>query len=145
MSPPSLLDVDPTTPNTSSPEETLAIYCVDGKIDKLFSQNLCLLGKLFIDHKTIMYDLEPFLFYILVRTTTLANNHQVQEVIGFFSKEKSSPEFHTLSCILVFPQFQQKGYGRLLMEFSYELYKKQGLFTLYVSVCDCCLSNSYFI
>jgi ribosomal protein S18 acetylase RimI-like enzyme len=130
MSPPSL------HPNsTSTLDDTLTMYCVDGKIDKLFAQNLCLLGKLFIDHKTIMYDLEPFLFYVLVRSTRLANNNQVQEVIGFFSKEKSSPEFHTLSCILVFPQFQQKGYGRLLMEFSYELYKKQGLALLSKTSC----------
>ena len=67
-----------------------------------------------------MYDLEPFLLYVLVRQSA------VTEMIGFFSKEKVSPEFHTLSCILIFPQYQRKGYGRLLMEFSYELYKKQG-------------------
>jgi GNAT superfamily N-acetyltransferase len=94
---------------------------VDGKSNKLFAQNLCLLGKLFIDHKTIMYDLEPFLLYVLVRFDS-----GITEIIGFFSKEKVSPEFHNLSCILIFPQYQQKGYGRLLMEFSYEIYKKQG-------------------
>jgi ribosomal protein S18 acetylase RimI-like enzyme len=101
----------------------LSIHCLDGKNDKLYAQNLCLLGKLFIDHKTIMYDLEPFLLYVLFRTRS-SDNHS--ELIGFFSKERVSPEFHTLSCILIFPQHQQKGYGRLLMEFSYEIYKKQG-------------------
>ena len=32
---------------------------------KLFCQNLCLLDKLFLDHKTLYFDVEPFLFYVL--------------------------------------------------------------------------------
>lgn len=38
---------------------------VDGAKQKLYCQCLCLLAKLFIDHKTLYYDVEPFLFYIL--------------------------------------------------------------------------------
>ena len=38
---------------------------VDGAKSKLYCQNLCLLSKLFLDHKTLYYDVEPFLFYIL--------------------------------------------------------------------------------
>jgi GNAT superfamily N-acetyltransferase len=66
-----------------------------------------------------MYDLDPFVFYVLV--------DQDDQVTGFFSKEKSSPEHYNLSCILVLPQYQRKGYGRVLMELSYEIYKKNGL------------------
>ena len=44
---------------------TLAIWEADGKEHKLYCQNLCLLAKLFLDHKTLYFDVEPFLFYIL--------------------------------------------------------------------------------
>ena len=42
-----------------------SIYEVDGKEFKLYCQNLCLLAKLFLDHKTLYFDVEPFVFYIL--------------------------------------------------------------------------------
>ena len=32
---------------------------------KLYCQSLCLLAKLFLDHKTLYFDVEPFLFYVL--------------------------------------------------------------------------------
>ena len=41
------------------------IMQVDGKKNKVYCQSLCLLSKLFLDHKTLYYDVDPFLFYIL--------------------------------------------------------------------------------
>jgi hypothetical protein len=38
---------------------------VDGKKNKIYCQNMCLMAKLFLDHKTLYYDVEPFLFYIM--------------------------------------------------------------------------------
>lgn len=32
---------------------------------QVYCQSLCLLSKLFLDHKTLYYDVDPFLFYIL--------------------------------------------------------------------------------
>lgn len=32
-----------------------------------YAQNLCLLAKLFLDHKTLYYDTDPFLFYVLCK------------------------------------------------------------------------------
>jgi hypothetical protein len=43
----------------------LSVFEVDGKDNKIYCQNLCLLAKLFLDHTTLYYDVEPFLFYIL--------------------------------------------------------------------------------
>jgi hypothetical protein len=43
----------------------ISIFEVDGKSQKLYCQNLCLLGKLFLDHKTLYFDVSPFLFYVL--------------------------------------------------------------------------------
>jgi len=50
-------------------------------------------------------------------------------IVGYFSKEKESAEEYNVACILTLPSHQRKGFGRLLIEFSYELSKiekKQG-------------------
>lgn len=44
-------------------------------------------------------------------------------LIGYFSKEKESAENYNVACILTLPQHQRHGYGKLLIEFSYELSK----------------------
>ena len=46
------------------PKRTLARQ-VDGKKEKNYCQNLCYLAKLFLDHKTLYYDVDLFLFYVL--------------------------------------------------------------------------------
>lgn len=46
--------------------------------------------------------------------------------VGYFSKEKYSDLGYNLACILTFPSYQRKGYGRVLIAFSYELSKKVG-------------------
>ncbi|CAG2108286.1 unnamed protein product, partial [Medioppia subpectinata] len=43
----------------------VSFFEVDGETNKQFCQNLCLLAKLFLDHKTLYFDVEPFLFYIM--------------------------------------------------------------------------------
>ena len=43
----------------------ISVFEVDGKKAKVYCQNLCLLSKLFLDHKTLYYDVDPFLFYVL--------------------------------------------------------------------------------
>lgn len=44
---------------------SLSVFEVDGMKNKIYCQNLCLLAKLFLDHKTLYYDVEPFLFYVM--------------------------------------------------------------------------------
>eukprot|EP00242_Pyramimonas_sp_CCMP2087_P014883 CAMPEP_0198207764 /NCGR_PEP_ID=MMETSP1445-20131203/11191_1 /TAXON_ID=36898 /ORGANISM="Pyramimonas sp., Strain CCMP2087" /LENGTH=462 /DNA_ID=CAMNT_0043880909 /DNA_START=74 /DNA_END=1462 /DNA_ORIENTATION=- len=99
----------------------LSVFEVDGSIDKIYCQNLCLIAKLFLDHKTLYFDVEPFLFYIL--TEQDENGHHVA---GYFSKEKHCAEEYNLACILTLPPYQRKGYGRFLISLSYELSKKEG-------------------
>jgi hypothetical protein len=41
------------------------MFEVDGKKAKVYCQNLCLLSKLFLDHKTLYYDVDPFMFYVM--------------------------------------------------------------------------------
>ena len=38
---------------------------IDGKKEKQWCQSLCYLAKLFLDHKTLYYDVDLFLFYVL--------------------------------------------------------------------------------
>ena len=113
---------------SKSPLITFHIYC----------QNLCLLAKLFLDHKTLYYDVEPFLFYIMTECDS-RGCHMVgyfSKVCSFFSlfisrwttsmfllvlQEKSSPDDYNLACILTLPPFQRKGYGKLLISFCMSL------------------------
>ncbi|KAJ1496783.1 Histone acetyltransferase [Coelomomyces lativittatus] len=44
-------------------------------------------------------------------------------LVGYFSKEKESADNYNVACILTLPQYQRKGYGRVLIQFSYELSK----------------------
>ncbi|KAL7678150.1 hypothetical protein ACOME3_004378 [Neoechinorhynchus agilis] len=100
----------------------LSIYEVFGAgTDKMYCQCLCLLAKVFLDHKTLYFDVEPFIFYVLC----VVNKHGAT-LAGYFSKERRSAEKCNLSCILVLPMFQRKGYGRLLIQLSYELSKREG-------------------
>jgi len=101
-------------------QDELSMFEVDGKKNKIYCQNLCLLAKLFLDHKTLYYDVEPFLFYILCECDTRGCH-----MVGYFSKEKNSPDDFNLACILVLPPFQRKGFGKFLIAFSYELSKRE--------------------
>uniref|UniRef100_A0A914UVH8 histone acetyltransferase n=1 Tax=Plectus sambesii TaxID=2011161 RepID=A0A914UVH8_9BILA len=100
---------------------TLSFFEIDGRKNKNYAQNLCLLAKLFLDHKTLYYDTDPFLFYVMTE-----QDDRGFHIVGYFSKEKESAEDYNVACILVLPPYQQKGYGRLLIEFSYELSKCEG-------------------
>jgi len=100
--------------------DTLSVFEVDGKKNKIYCQNLCLLAKLFLDHKTLYYDVEPFLFYIMTES-----DNRGCHMVGYFSKEKDSPNDYNLACILTLPPYQRQGFGKLLISFSYELSKKE--------------------
>ncbi|KAM6957468.1 histone acetyltransferase KAT7-like [Aplochiton taeniatus] len=96
----------------------ISVFEVDGKKNKIYCQNLCLLAKLFLDHKTLYYDVEPFLFYVM----TEADNTGCH-LVGYFSKEKNSFLNYNVSCILTMPQYMRQGYGKMLIDFSYLLSK----------------------
>ncbi|KXL48714.1 hypothetical protein M433DRAFT_2811 [Acidomyces richmondensis BFW] len=147
-----------TNPETGA-ENTLSFFEVDGRKNPLYCQNLCLLAKLFLGSKTLYYDVEPFLFYIMTE-----NDEYGCHFVGYFSKEKrgcGGPPVHphasfgelreqqatsgaanthegqsydaalsnpgnNVSCILVLPVHMRRGFGRVLIEFSYLLTKVEG-------------------
>ena len=98
----------------------LSMFEVDGFDQRLYCQNLCYIAKLFLDHKTLYFDVDPFLFYVLCESDEWGFHP-----VGYFSKEKYSDVGYNLACILTFPSYQRKGYGRFLIGFSYELSKKE--------------------
>ncbi|KAI5361959.1 Putative Zinc finger, PHD-type, histone acetyltransferase domain, MYST-type [Septoria linicola] len=141
-------------------ETTLSFFEVDGRRNPLYCQNLCLLAKLFLGSKTLYYDVEPFLFYIMTE-----NDEHGCHFVGYFSKEKrgmgvpappteprtsfdenaqsvsGSSQAHlegtaqdpalqspgnNVSCILVLPVHMRRGFGRVLIEFSYLLTQVEG-------------------
>lgn len=53
----------------------LAMFEVDGGEQKEYGQNLCSLAKLFLDHKTLYYDVDPFLFYVMCEVRRMAPRH----------------------------------------------------------------------
>ncbi|KAL7889868.1 hypothetical protein AOLI_G00021260 [Acnodon oligacanthus] len=102
-------------------KDNLSVFEVDGNVSKIFCQNLCLLAKLFLDHKTLYYDVEPFLFYVLTQ-----NDEKGCHLVGYFSKEKLCQQKYNVSCIMIMPQYQRQGFGRFLIDFSYLLSRHEG-------------------
>ena len=84
----------------------------------IYCEHLSYLSKLFLDHKTLENDVRPFLFYILTEYDKFGYHF-----VGYFSKAKNSE--NNLSCILILPFHQRKGYGKFLIDFSYLLSKQE--------------------
>jgi len=129
-----------------------SLYEIDGEKHKLYAQNLSLFAKLFLDTKSVFYDVTTFLYYLLVAhkpvpeipkpsfggeqhgetasaTATTTDEDDVGgaqgQVVGFFSKEKMSWDNNNLACILVFPPWQKQGLGQILMGASYEMSRRE--------------------
>lgn len=47
-------------------------------------------------------------------------------MIGYFSKEKFTPNNYNLSCILIMPAHMNKGFGKMLIGLSYLLSRAEG-------------------
>lgn len=102
-------------------ENKISFFEIDGRRQRTWCRNLCLLSKLFLDHKTLYYDVDPFLFYCMTK-----QDERGHHLVGYFSKEKESAENYNVACILTLPQYQRHGYGRILIDFSYSLSKREG-------------------
>ena len=96
------------------------VHEIDGADNYRYCQSLCLLSKLFLDHKTIFYAIHTFTFYVLAEFDEEGKQH----VVGFFSKEHFS--MNNLACIMVLPPYQRKGYGKFLIQLSYTLSAREG-------------------
>ena len=111
-------------------KDRLKIYEVDGMEATKYCERLFLLSKLFLEDKRTSGDensqtsqVTPFLFYVLMETQLDGK----QRFVGYFSKYKiQKRDSPILSCILVLPTEQRKGFGKLLISVAYELAKREG-------------------
>ena len=85
---------------------------------QIFCQNLSLFAKLFLDNKSVFFDVSGFNYFLLVHNPT-------SQIVGFFSKEKMSWDNNNLACILIFPPWQRKSLGLILMGLSYEISRRE--------------------
>lgn len=117
------------------------VWEIDGDKEKLYCQNLSLFGKLFLDQKSVFFDTGGFKYYVLTytppqpvvnaptkgrgrkRSSSVLDDDLIDrsQVLGFFSKENLSWDSNNLACILIFPPFQHRQLGQLLMSVSYKL------------------------
>lgn len=97
----------------------LSIFEMKGMVNKVPCQCLCLLSKLFLDHKTLFYDVEGFNFYVVCEC-----DDNGAHIAAYFSKEVNSSAYNVLSCITTLPPYQKKGYGNLCISLSYELARR---------------------
>ncbi|KAH8880350.1 hypothetical protein GQ53DRAFT_611930, partial [Thozetella sp. PMI_491] len=122
---------------TVQDEGEWSIWEVDGEKEMLFCQNLSLFAKLFLDNKSVFFDVTGFNYFLLVHTPPAPPpdptsgvapvNPPHRRIVGFFSKEKMSWDNNNLACILIFPPWQRKGLGSLLMGVSYEISRREGV------------------
>lgn len=101
---------------------------IKGYADPLFCQNLCLFGKLFLDDKSVYYNVNQFDFYVLygIDPNELINGLDMSNFkpMGFYSKELLSwDDDNNLACICIFPPYQRMHLGSLLIEFLYQVAK----------------------
>ena len=101
-------------------KDNISVFEMHGKRQKIECQCLCLLSKLFLDHKTLFYDVEGFMFYVLCEC-----DEKGAHIAAYFSRELKSEDGNVLACIVALPPYQKKGYGRLLISLSYEIAKRQ--------------------
>ncbi len=73
----------------------VSVFEVNGSDHKIYCQNLCLLAKLFLDHKTLYFDVDPFWFYVLSEV-----DRDGCHIVGYFSKVRTSLRFLLMLTII---------------------------------------------
>jgi histone acetyltransferase MYST1 len=100
-------------------KDNVSVFQIHGWEHKITGQCLCLLCKLFLDHKTLYYDIGFYVFYVLCECDQTGCR-----IAAFFSKQRSCMTNDIISCIVVLPPYQRKGYGSLLISLAYEVARR---------------------
>jgi GNAT superfamily N-acetyltransferase len=106
-----------------------SVFEIDGLAYTDFCIRLLLLSKLFLEDKRMAPDgdqagqVTPFLFYVLTERSPSGEH----SFVGYFSKYKvQKRDSPILSCIMVLPSAQRRGYGRFLISMAYALTRREG-------------------
>ncbi|KAG8213081.1 hypothetical protein J3R82DRAFT_11475 [Butyriboletus roseoflavus] len=100
-------------------DNSISIFEVDGRKNKIYCQNLCLLSKMFLDHKSLFYDVEPFLFYVMAEIDDIGAHF-----VGYFSKEKCSPKQYNCELYHDTSSTTTAGLGKLSHRFQCTAYRQ---------------------
>ncbi|CAL6096973.1 Histone_acetyltransferase [Hexamita inflata] len=86
-------------------DHMVSVYEVDGRTEKLFCQFLCLFSKLFLDGKTLYYNTEHFVFYVM----TIKQSYLDQDLTDMYSDIKQAQKTPSLPSRRLHTPIQQKG------------------------------------
>jgi GNAT superfamily N-acetyltransferase len=111
---------------SESAQEPVSLFEIKGWEFPAYCERLVLFSKLFLEEKrtadrqTSQYtQVRAFTFYVMVRWDATLG---VAEMVGYFSRLQSTAQVsNILSCILVLPHMQRRGYGKFLINAAYEL------------------------
>uniref|UniRef100_A0AC34GPU8 Histone acetyltransferase n=1 Tax=Panagrolaimus sp. ES5 TaxID=591445 RepID=A0AC34GPU8_9BILA len=103
---------------------TISFFEVHGIKDMDYCSRMCIVATGLLPAKAVTREVDLFTFYILTEFDDDAGFVPV----GFFSKELKPSFNNNLSCLLVFNQYRSSGYGKLLVDVSYELSKREDKF-----------------
>jgi histone acetyltransferase MYST1 len=101
--------------------DDVSVFEMCGTTQKIACQCLSLLGKLFVDDHPIFYNVESWVFYVLYEC-----GDGEPHVVAFFSRSLVA-ESDLIASLVVFPPFQRRRYGQLLISLAYELARRAGL------------------
>jgi hypothetical protein len=112
--------------------EDHSVFEIDGEVHFGYCERLLLLAKLFLREKRACgqdasqyAQVRTFHFYVLCKWRQDGDGRA--ELVGYFSKLKNNArDSNILSCILVLPHMQRRGYGNFLIDLSYELGRIEG-------------------
>lgn len=108
------------------PNGRYCIFEVDGRkcISAAFAKRVAFVTKLFLSDKQTLDDVHFFSFNALFELDDFGFHF-----VGHFSREWNNSRdcMNTLSCVVVLPPFRGKGYGRVLVELSYVLGRRDGM------------------
>jgi GNAT superfamily N-acetyltransferase len=99
--------------------DTLSVFELRGKCHKQACQCLALFGKLFLNEKRQVYDVEGLSFYVLCEV-----REGRMRTVGYFSRLLGDESL--LSSIVIFPLYQRCGFGKTLMALSYCIARRRG-------------------
>jgi histone acetyltransferase MYST1 len=109
----------------------ISVFEIDGEAFNGYCERLLLLAKLFLREKRACSQdasqyaqVRTFHFYVVCSWDAGTGR---AEIVGYFSKLKNpARESHILSCILVLPHHQRKGFGSFLIDLAYEMARIEG-------------------
>jgi hypothetical protein len=73
-----------------------------------------------MDEKGCLFDVEGMAFYVLCEVDA-----REAHAVGYFSREIAHEDDTTVNVVIVFPPYQRRGFGKMLIALSYQIAKRR--------------------